>query len=188
MTTLKPLFFRDQKEFRKWLEKNHKTSSELLVGFYKVNSGKPNMTWSQSVDEALCFGWIDGIRRSIDKESYCIRFTPRKPTSNWSNVNIKKVEELKRKGLMTKSGLEDYKNRKDLKSGIYSFENKLPKLNDTHENMFKENPSAWEFFERQSLSYRRTLINWVMSAKQEKTQLARLNQIISASSDQKRIF
>jgi uncharacterized protein YdeI (YjbR/CyaY-like superfamily) len=99
MTTLKPVFFRDQKEFRKWLEKNHKTSSELLVGFYKVNSGKPNMTWSQSVDEALCFGWIDGIRKSIDKESYCIRFTPRKPTSNWSNVNIKKVEELKRKGL-----------------------------------------------------------------------------------------
>jgi uncharacterized protein YdeI (YjbR/CyaY-like superfamily) len=118
MTTQTPIFFRDQKEFRKWLEKNHKTSTELLVGFYKVNSGKPNMTWSQSVDEALCFGWIDGIRRSIDKESYCIRFTPRKPTSNWSNVNIKKVEELKRKGLMTKSGLDAYKKRKDLKAGI----------------------------------------------------------------------
>ncbi len=188
MTTLKPLFFRDQKEFRKWLEKNHKTSSELLVGFYKVNSGKPNMTWSQSVDEALCFGWIDGIRRSIDKESYCIRFTPRKPTSNWSNVNIKKVEELKRKGLMTKSGLDAYKKRKELKSGIYSFENIMPKLNDTLENLFKENLNAWEFFERQSPSYRRTLINWIMSAKQDKTKFARLNQIISASSDQKRIF
>jgi uncharacterized protein YdeI (YjbR/CyaY-like superfamily) len=188
MTILKPVFFKDQEEFRKWLEENHTTRSELLVGFYKVTSGRLNMTWSQSVDQALCFGWIDGIRKSIDKESYCIRFTPRKPTSIWSNINVKKVEELKRKGLMTKSGLDAYKKKKDLKSGIYSFENNQSKLNDSFENIFKEDLSAWEFFEKQAPSYRKTIIRWIMSAKQEKTQLARLNKTISTSGHQKRIF
>jgi uncharacterized protein YdeI (YjbR/CyaY-like superfamily) len=188
MTSLTPVFFKDQKEFRKWLEENHKTRTELLVGFYKVTSGRSNMSWSQSVDEALCFGWIDGIRKSIDTESYCIRFTPRKPTSIWSNINIKKVEELKVKGLMTKSGLDAFKNKKNLKSGIYSFENSLSKLNDSFENMFKKDLSAWEFFMKQAPSYRRTIVHWIMSAKQEKTQLARLNKTILASGQQKRIF
>jgi uncharacterized protein YdeI (YjbR/CyaY-like superfamily) len=104
-----PIFFTNQTSFRMWLEKNHKTETELLVGFYKKNSGRPNMSWSQSVDEALCFGWIDGVRRSIDEDSYCIRFTPRRPSSTWSSVNINKVEELIKLGLMQPAGLEIYK-------------------------------------------------------------------------------
>ena len=102
----KPIFFADSNKLRKWFEKNHKKEKELIVGFYKVSSGKPSITWSQSVDEALCFGWIDGIRISIDEESYCIRFTPRNPKSNWSAINIKKVEELKKLGLMKPEGLD----------------------------------------------------------------------------------
>ena len=118
-----PVFFSNQNEFRRWLEENHTTKTELVVGYYKVWTGRPTMSWSQSVDQALCFGWIDGIRKSIDEKSYCIRFTPRKPTSVWSNINIKKVEELTEKGLMTEAGLQAYSKRKDTKSGIYSFEN-----------------------------------------------------------------
>jgi uncharacterized protein YdeI (YjbR/CyaY-like superfamily) len=183
-----PVFFQDQKEFRKWLEKNHKTESELLVGYYKVGSGKPSMSWSESVDQALCFGWIDGIRKSIDNERYCIRFTPRKATSIWSNINIKKVEQLKSNGLMTESGLEVFNNRKIEKSGIYSFENRPAKLNDNFESLFKANENAWEFFKNQAPSYQRTIIYWILSARQETTQLSRLNKAIIASENQKRIF
>ena len=127
---MKPVFFKDQHEFREWLEKNHKRESEILVGYYKVGSGKPSMTWSQSVDEALCYGWIDGIRRSIDEERYCIRFTPRKPSGTWSRVNINKVAELIKKGLMRQPGLEVFNNRKISNSGIYSFENDPVTLNE----------------------------------------------------------
>jgi uncharacterized protein YdeI (YjbR/CyaY-like superfamily) len=183
-----PLFFQDQKEFRKWLGKNHKTESELLVGYYKVDSGKPSMNWSQSVDEALCFGWIDGIRRSIDKERYCIRFTPRKKTSVWSTINIRKVEELKKKGLMKESGLEAFNNRKITKSGIYSFENRPAKLNESFETMFRADKDAWEFFTKQAPSYQKTTFYWIMSAKQEKTRIARLNKTIAESAKQKRVF
>ena len=123
-----PIFFTNQANFRMWLEKNHKKETELLVGFYKKDSGKLNMTWSQSVDEALCFGWIDGVRRSIDKDSYCIRFTPRRPSSNWSSVNIKKVEELIKQGLMQPAGLEIYKLRKEEKSGVASYESGTKQL------------------------------------------------------------
>lgn len=183
-----PIFFNDQIEFRKWLVKNHKTKTELLVGYYKVNSGNSNMTWSQSVDEALCFGWIDGIRRSIDKNTYCIRFTPRKATSIWSNINIKKIEELKKKGLMTKSGLESFNNRKISKSGIYSFENVPQRLTDTFENLFKANSIAWEFFIKQAPSYQKTILHWIMSAKQEMTKLSRLNKTIISSEKQEKVF
>jgi uncharacterized protein YdeI (YjbR/CyaY-like superfamily) len=120
------IFFSKQSEFRKWLAKNHRKETELLVGFYKVDSGKPSMTWSQSVDEALCFGWIDGVRTSIDKDSYQIRFTPRKPTSIWSSVNIKKIEALTKQGLMQPAGLASFENRKEHKSKIYSYEIKNP--------------------------------------------------------------
>lgn len=109
---MKPIFFSNQKEFRKWLEKNHATKTELIVGFYKVGSGKPSMTWSESVDQALCFGWIDSIRRSINKESYSIRFTPRKPNSIWSAINIRKVKVLTKQGLMKPAGIARFKNRK----------------------------------------------------------------------------
>ncbi|HEX2395089.1 MAG TPA: hypothetical protein VHI78_07065, partial [Bacteroidales bacterium] len=119
-----PLFFKNAGEFRKWLEGNYKTEKEVIVGFYKTKTGKPSMTWSESVDQALCFGWIDGIRRSIDEESYCIRFTPRNPNSIWSSINIKKIEYLTMKGLMKPEGIEVFKKRKQEKSGIYSFENR----------------------------------------------------------------
>lgn len=183
-----PIFFKDQIEFRKWLEKNHSKESELLAGYYKVGSGKPSMTWSQSVDQALCFGWIDGVRKSIDSERYCIRFTPRKPTSIWSTVNLKKVEQLKEKGLMKESGLEIYNKRKPAYSGLYSFENETSKLSDVFENEFMSHMSAWEFFKKQAPSYQKTILHWIMSAKQEKTQLSRLRKAIIASEKQTRIY
>jgi uncharacterized protein YdeI (YjbR/CyaY-like superfamily) len=185
---MKPLFFNDQTEFRKWLEKNHKNESELLVGYYKKTTGKSNMTWSQSVDEALCFGWIDGVRRSIDKETYCIRFTPRRPNSNWSTVNIKKVEELLKQGLMQQAGLEIYKQRKSDKSGTASYENRPKQLDTELADRFKSNPIAWEFFSRQAPSYQRTITYWIMSAKQEKTKILRLDKAIYESEKHKRIF
>jgi uncharacterized protein YdeI (YjbR/CyaY-like superfamily) len=185
---MNPLYFKDQYEFRKWLEKNYNKESEIIVGYYKVGTGKSSMTWSQSVDQAICFGWIDGIRRSIDKERYSIRFTPRKLTSIWSNVNIKKVENLKKKGLMKKPGLEIYNNRKVSKSGIYSFENVITRLDDNFERIFKTNVNAWDFFIKQAPSYQKTRSHWIMSAKQETTKISRLNKLIKASENHNRLF
>jgi uncharacterized protein YdeI (YjbR/CyaY-like superfamily) len=187
-SNMTPIFFKSQVDFRKWFEKNHEIKTELLVGFYKKATGKPTMTWSQSVDEALCFGWIDGIRRSIDEESYCIRFTPRKPASNWSRVNINKVRELSEKGMMKQSGLDAFNNRKDHRSGIYSFENEQARLHDHLEKMFMDNKKAWEFFTIQAPSYRKTIIHWVMSAKQEVTRINRLTKLIAVSEEHKRIY
>jgi uncharacterized protein YdeI (YjbR/CyaY-like superfamily) len=146
------------------------------------------MTWSESVDQALCFGWIDGVRRSIDQESYCIRFTPRRPGSNWSAVNLKKVEELTRQGLMQKAGLEIFRQRKESSSEIYSYENKPEKLRDDFEKKFKESVNAWTFFTSQAPSYKKTATYWVMSAKQESTKLRRLEKLIEASEAGKRLF
>lgn len=185
---MEPIYFRSQDEFRKWLEANHKKETEILVGFYKVGTDKHNMTWSQSVDQALCFGWIDGIRRSIDKEKYCIRFTPRKPTSIWSEVNIKKVEDLIRKGLMRKAGTEAFKKRKPSKSGIYSYENEISSFDGNLEEIFKANEKAWAYFIKQAPSYRKTRTRWVMSARQETTRLDRLNKLISASEKSQKLF
>jgi uncharacterized protein YdeI (YjbR/CyaY-like superfamily) len=185
---MRPVFFQDQNEFRKWLEKNHGKKSEVIIGYCKVGTGKPSMTWSQSVDQAICFGWIDGIRRSIDNERYSIRFTPRKLASSWSNVNIKKVEELRKKGLMKKSGLEVYNNRQDSKSGIYSFENQMTKLDDNYEKIFTANIIAWDFFTKQAPSYKKTRIHWIMSARQETTKINRLNKLIRASENHNRLF
>src|SRR5918993_5745637 len=117
-----PTFFAKQSDFRKWLQKNHKKETQLLVGFYKVGSGKPSMTWSQSVDEALCFGWIDGVRKSINEHSYSIRFTPRKPTSIWSAINIAKMDKLLKQGLVKPAGLASFNLRKESRSRIYSHE------------------------------------------------------------------
>lgn len=183
---MKPIFFPNQDEFRKWLEKHHQKETELLVGFYKVNSGKPSMSWSQSVDQALCFGWIDSVRRSIDEESYCIRFTPRKPTSIWSAVNIKKIEELSKAGLMTEAGLQAFGHRKENKSSIYSHE-KPSKIATEYEALFKKDKVAWSFFEQQAPSYKRIITHWIMSAKQEKTRLSRLEKAIAESGELKRI-
>src|SRR5436190_15451849 len=134
-----PTFFEKQSDFRKWLQKNHKRETELLVGFYKVGSGKPSMTWSQSVDEALCFGWIDGVRKSIDKDSYQIRFTHRKPTSIWSAINIKKIEELTKKGLMQPAGLASFEKRVESRSKIYSYEKEPAELTQSFKKLFKTN-------------------------------------------------
>jgi uncharacterized protein YdeI (YjbR/CyaY-like superfamily) len=185
---MKPTFFSTQQEFRKWLSKNHKKETELLVGYYKVGSSKPSMTWSQSVDEALCFGWIDGIRRSVNKDSYCIRFTPRRPTSIWSTVNIKKVETLIKQGLMQSAGLEAFKKRKEHKSNIYSFENAQNTLTNKLEKKIKANKIAWNFFTKQAPSYKKMVIHWIRSAKREETQHARLKKTITASEKQKRLW
>ena len=181
-------FFPTQAKFRSWLEKHHKKETELIVGFYKVDSGKPSMTWSQSVDQALCFGWIDGIRKSIDEESYCIRFTPRKPTSIWSTININKVEELRKAGLMTPAGQKAYDLRSETKSGIYSHENEPAKLTPAFEKQFKKEKTAWAFFQAQAPSYKKVMIHWIMSAKQEKTRLSRLEKTIDISGQQKRML
>ena len=180
-------FFSTQDEFRKWLMEHYTTAQELYVGFYKISSKKPSMTWSESVDQALCFGWIDGIRRSIDEESYCIRFTPRRNNSVWSDINIKKVENLTKAGLMTAEGLKAFNLRKDNKSGIYSYENEHGGFDTNFENTFKNNTIAWEFFSKQAPSYRKAVTNWIMSAKQESTRLARLEKTINASEQQKRL-
>ena len=183
-----PKFFSNQLEFRKWLDKNHKKESELIVGFYKVGSGKPSMTWSQSVDQALCFGWIDGIRRSVDEQSYSIRFTPRKLTSNWSKVNLDKVKELTKQGLMQPAGLEVFEKRKKDKSGNYSYESEAKVFADNYEKKFKANKTAWSFFTTQAPSYKKMVARWIMSAKQEKTQLSRLEKAMTESEIQKRLF
>jgi len=185
---MEPIFFKTPDEFRKWLEKHHETEKELLVGFYKVGTKKPSMIWSQAVDQALCFGWIDGVRRSIDDESYYNRFTPRKPTSNWSAINIKKVEELTKAGLMTPAGQKAFELRKEEKSGIYSHENEIATLDPAYEKQFKSNKKAWEFFNNQAPSYKKVMLHWIMSAKQEKTRLSRLEKTIRESESGKRVL
>jgi len=176
-----PTFFSKQSDFRKWLQKNHKRETELLVGFYKVGSGKPSMTWSQSVDEALCFGWIDGVRKSIDKDSYQIRFTQRKPTSIWSAINIRKIGELTKQGLMQAAGLASFEKRIESKSKIYSYENDEKEFTRDFKKQFKANKKAWEYFQSLAPSYRKVSTHWVMSAKQESTKIKRLNELIADS-------
>ena len=180
-------FFENQLEFRDWLEKNHNNTKELMVGFYKVDSGKQSMTWSESVDQALCFGWIDGVRKSIDRDSYCIRFTPRKPNSIWSAININKVEVLTKAGLMKPEGLKAFGLRKEEKSKIYSHEKEIVKLTDNYLNQFKQDKVAWDFFIDQAPSYRKVITHWIMSAKQEKTRQSRLEKTITASRQQQRL-
>jgi uncharacterized protein YdeI (YjbR/CyaY-like superfamily) len=176
---MQPKFFSNQSDFRKWLEINHLKEKELLVGFYKIDSGKPSMTWSESVDQALCFGWIDSKRNSIDKDSYQIRFTHRKPSSNWSTINLKKIEELTIQGLMSPAGLAIFEKRKVSHSEIYSYENEDLKFPVEYEKLFKANLRACDYFESLAPSYRKISIRWVMSAKQESTRLNRLTGIIA---------
>lgn len=182
------IFFETQNQFRAWLEKHHEKQTELIVGYYKVGTGKPSMTWSESVDQALCFGWIDGIRRSIDEESYCIRFTPRRRKSIWSAVNIRKVEELTKAGLMKRAGLKIFNEWKNKKSANYSYENDILTLDPDYEKQFNDDKAAWGFFTKQAPSYRKATINWIMSAKQEKTRQQRLNKAINASGMNQKIY
>jgi len=182
-----PIFFKSQQEFRNWLELHHDKESELIVGYYKVKTGKPSMTWSESVDQAICYGWIDGIRRSLGPESYSIRFTPRRKNSNWSAVNIKKVKDLTALGLMKEAGQKAYTQRTDKKSKGYSYGKTPAVFNDSYKGIFKKNKSAWDFFMNQAPSYRKVIIQWIMSAKKEETRLSRLAKTINLSEEQKRV-
>jgi len=176
---MEPIFFETPSDFRKWLEKNHDKETEIIVGFYKIGSGKKSITWPEAVDQAICYGWIDSVRRSIDPESYSNRFTPRRKNSIWSNVNIKKVEELTKKGLMKPKGIEAFQAKKPEKSGIYSFEIEAKILDPKFEQLFRKHTKAWEFYENLAPGYRKLTIHRIMSAKQEKTQLARLEKTIA---------
>ena len=178
----KPRFFKTPADFRKWLERNHEKEHELLVGFYKKGSGKPSIDWPQSVDEALCFGWIDGVRRNIDEESYSIRFTPRKKGSNWSAVNVRKMAELTAQGRVTPAGRAAFEARTEDKTAIYSYENRdKAQLDAAAEKAFKANAEAWEYFQSRPPWYRRTATHWVVSAKREETRQRRLEQLIADS-------
>lgn len=181
MKCMKPRFFATADAFRDWLEKNHHRAAELLVGFYKRGSGKPSITWPESVDEALCFGWIDGVRRSIDESSYTIRFTPRKSSSVWSAVNIKRAQKLRRSGRMRTAGLQAFERRDEKKSAIYSYERQNAQLPAPFEKEFRANKKAWDYFRSQAPWYQRTATYWVVSAKQEETQRRRLAQLIADS-------
>ncbi len=178
---MKPTFFTSASKFRQWLEQNHGKSNELLVGFHKKASGKKSITYPEALDEALAFGWIDGVRKSFDESSYTIRFTPRRSTSIWSVVNTKRVEELTKLGRMKPAGLKAFALRNPKRTGIYSFETAPRTLAAGYEKQFRANKQAWEFFQKQPPGYRRIAIFWIMSAKQEETRLRRLAQLISDS-------
>lgn len=180
-TKIRRHFFRAAADFRRWLEKNHDQKNELIVGFHKKDSGKKSMTYSEALDEALCFGWIDGVRRSVDDDSYSIRFTPRKAKSIWSLVNTKRVNELIDLERMHKSGLKAFGRRDPKKTGIYSFENAPLKFSADYEEKFRANKAAWNFFQRQPPGYKKLATYWVMSAKQENTRQRRLSTLISNS-------
>lgn len=184
---MKATFFATQADFRKWLAKNHTKEKELIVGYYKVGSGIPSMSWSQSVDQALCFGWIDGVRKSIDTDSYCIRFTPRRSTSIWSDINIKKIEELSKAGLLLPEGQKAFDLRKESRSRVYSHETVPVDLADSYLREFKKHKLAWSFFNKQKPSYKKVIVHWIMSAKQEKTRQARLEKTIQISEQQKQV-
>lgn len=184
---MKPKFFPTQEDFRKWLEENHDKKDEIIVGFYNVKSGKGGMNWSEAVDQALCFGWIDGVRRKVDDESYSNRFTPRRATSNWSAVNIEKVRVLTEKDLMMPAGIAAFEKRKEEKSVVYAYENEAKEFSAEFEKRFKTNKKAWEFFQSQANWYKKQKIYWVMSAKQEATREKRLEKLITASADEKRL-
>jgi len=184
---MKPKFFPTPSQLRKWLEQYHATETELLVGFYKKDSGKPSITWPESVKEALCFGWIDGIRRNVDQESYSIRFTPRKRTSIWSAINIKYANELIAEGLMRPAGLAAYEARRENKSGIYAYEQRSATIPEPYLSRFKKNKKAFEFFESTPAGYRKQMSWWIVNAKQEETRLKRLEKLIAESAAGRRL-
>lgn len=185
---MKPTFFPTAQHFRTWLTRHHRTKTELLVGFYKVESGRPGITWPESVDQALCFGWIDGVRRRLDDASYTIRFTPRRLRSAWSTINIRRVAVLKRLGLMQPAGLEAHRRRTEENSRTYSYEQRYSaRLEQAHQRKLESNQKAWTFFRAQAPSYRQTAIYWVVSAKREETKLKRLARLIECSAGGRRV-
>jgi uncharacterized protein YdeI (YjbR/CyaY-like superfamily) len=184
-----PEFFATPAEFAAWLERHHETATELTVGFYKRGSGKPSLTWPESVEVALCFGWIDGVRRGMGDDSYTIRFTPRKPGSHWSKVNVAKAQELIERGEMREAGRRAFEQRRADRTGQASYERDEPaELAPDQERRLREHPEAWAFFSGQPPWYRRTAIHWVTSAKRPETRERRLTRLIEESAAKRRAF
>ena len=183
----KPTFFKTPADFRRWLEHHHASAAELWVGFYKKDSGKPSITWPESVDEALSYGWIDGVRKGVDETSYKIRFTPRRASSIWSSVNIKRVAELAKEGRMKPAGGKAFAARRESKSGIYAYEQRQPEFPEEYAARLRKNKAAAKFFESQTPYYRKMAMWWIVSAKQEETRLKRLAKLIEASAKQQRV-
>ena len=177
---MQPKFFTSPEKFRQWLERNHDSATELLVGFHKKSSDKKSITYAEALDEALCFGWIDGVRKNLNETSYTIRFTPRKPRSIWSNVNVKHVERLQKEGRMHPAGLEAYERRSPELTGIYSFENRPRELSPEYEKTFRQNKAAWKFFQEQPAGYKRLMVFRTMGAKKEETRRRRLKQLLES--------
>ena len=185
---VKPTFFATPAAFRAWLKKHHRTADELWVGFYRKESGKPSITWSESVDEALCFGWIDGIRKKLSDEAYTNRFTPRRPGSNWSAINIAKVELLTKQKRMAAAGVAAFAKRSEAKSRIYTYEQKdVITFEKAFEKAFKASKAAWAFFQAQPPYYRKLMTRWVGGAKQEETRRRRLDKLIAACESGRRL-
>jgi uncharacterized protein YdeI (YjbR/CyaY-like superfamily) len=185
--TGKPRFFRTAAAFGEWLAKNHDTAAELLVGFYKKDSGKPSITYPQALDEALIIGWIDGVRRNIDEESYSIRFSPRQPRSIWSNVNVKKVEALIAAGRMTPEGLAVFERRDAKRSGVYSYEREHAEFSPAEQKQLAADKKAHAFLEKVAPSYRRVITFWVVSAKKPETRARRMETLLEWSRKGERI-
>ncbi|MES2950376.1 MAG: YdeI/OmpD-associated family protein [Pseudomonadota bacterium] len=184
----KPTFFKTPAEFRAWFAKHATTKAELIVGFYKRGTGKPSIIWPESVDEALCVGWIDGVRKRVDDEAYQIRFTPRKPTSTWSAINIERVRVLSAEGRMTDAGLTAFAHRREAKSKIYAYEQAEAAALAPHEEaLFRKNRTAWKFFEAQPPGYRHQMIWRIVSAKRPVTREARLAKLMEASQNGQRL-
>jgi uncharacterized protein YdeI (YjbR/CyaY-like superfamily) len=180
-------YFKSSSEFRKWLDKNHAEVNELWVGFYKISSNIKSITYPDAVDQALCFGWIDGIKKKVDEFSYTHRFTPRKSKSIWSSNNIKRVGELAKLGFMHLSGIKVFDQRDKKKIKQYSYERKILTLDQSYIKIFKSHENAWSFFISQAPSYQKVAILWVMSAKKEETRLRHLNILIEDSENKRRL-
>ena len=176
-------FFATPEAFRRWLEEHHADRKELMVGFHKRATGRPSITWPQAVDEALCFGWIDGVRRRLDEDSYVVRFTPRRRRSTWSAVNIRRAEELIEEGRMAPAGLKAFELRTQANSSMYSYERTDAKLDPEQERRFRRNRRAWTYFQAQPPWYQRAAAWWVVSAKREETRRRRLDRLIEDSSE-----
>ena len=176
-----PVFFKTQQAFHNWLEKNHQKKDEILVGFYKVSTGKESISYKESVDEALCYGWIDGRRQSGGDTYYTIRFTPRRPRSIWSAINIKRIQELIDAGQMKNAGLEAFTTRDESKTNKYSFERKHVELPPAFLKKLQANKKAWAYFSKKPPSYQKPAIWWVISAAKEETKEKRLQQLIEDS-------
>lgn len=176
-----PRFFASARQFRAWLDQHAATATELVVGFWKVDSGRPSMTWSESVDEALCVGWIDGVRKRIDDDAYQIRFTPRKPTSIWSAVNVQKFHALDKAGRMAAAGRAAFEKRRDAKSRVYAYEqDQHPTLTGAETRTFKATKAAWAYFEGCPPGYRKVILHWITTAKRPETRAVRLTKVIEA--------